>query len=139
MKIRIVYKLTLLDALQDLLGLLVLDQWVGERHESTDGAVNGHLVILSDSDLGLIRLVQSLGGDLLLYRIDKSGLVLLVLLLLLGLLHTVLLGALLLLLSALFLLLDLVLAHCVGFKRKLSGKFGEKGWWVCAKKKSKWK
>lgn len=91
---------------------------MGEGHEGTNGAlaVDNHSVVNNGGSL--LEVLLDLGGDLLLYCIDESGLILLVLLFLLaGLVNTVLLGALLLLLSALLLLLDLVLAHYVGFVR----------------------
>lgn len=112
---------TLLDGLKNLLGLLVLDQRVGERHDGTNGAVDGHGIdfnVGGTSSNSLVQTLKDLGGDLLLYRIGESGLVLLFLLVLLaGLVHTVLLGTLLLLLSALLILLDLVLAHDVDCER----------------------
>ncbi|KAF3398572.1 hypothetical protein F1880_006330 [Penicillium rolfsii] len=114
-------QLTLLHALEHLLGLLVLNQWVGEGHDSTDRAVDSHGIDLNigdNSSSSLFQTLRELGGDLLLYRISESGLILLFLLVLLRLVNTVLLGTLLLLLSALLLLLDLVLAHFVGLELK---------------------
>lgn len=122
-------RLTLLHALQNLLGLLVLGEWVGEWHESANGAVTSrsiddidvNLALGSDtSGNGLLQTINDLGSDLLLDRIGENSLILLVLLFLLGLAHAILLGALLLLLSALLLFLDLVLAHddgCEGIGR----------------------
>lgn len=132
----IVVQPTLLHALEHLLGLLVLNQRVGERNNSADGAVDNHGIDLNLGDTGsgsLVQALQDLGGDLLLYRIGESGLVLLILLVLLGLGNTVLLGTLLLLLSALLVLLDLIFAHFVGFELETGGEnelSGLNGWCV---------